>query len=270
MKPPLTNAGKKVISNTNNFGCVDKSTNTNTATSTADDGKLLQIMQTNDALCAHISITDEYDNVNRDECSEIKGNNLKTDLSFGDLGLQCMCSDEVNENVISSKNCDCTCVNQHLEEAHDEIAGGIDAQKAIISKPIYEIKRSCSVKISPSKKNTARLKSNRSVDNNHEPSYDCSLKSSLNNSESPVTPSPTVSTLSFGGNDFTPGDSSDISSQPPQSGSVSQAQVHVNTSSQPSGSTENDEDNPSYSAKRSKTEPKFLNDRSKYTKEVSV
>lgn len=268
MKPPIVTTGKKVISNTNNSCCVDKSTNTNTAPNPVDDGTLLQTIQPNDPMCAHISITDEFDNVAREDHGVIKNITPKTDLTFGDLGLQCMCSDEANDNVSSQKNCDGTCINSNLEQSHDGITSVTDAQQVIVSKPISEIRRSCSVKVSPSK-NTARLKSNRSMDN-HDAAYDCSLKSSLNNSESPVTPSPTVSTLSFGGNDVTLGDTADISSQPSQLGLVSQAQVHANTTSQASSSADNEGDDTVFSAKRSKTEPKFLNDRSKYTKEVSV
>lgn len=375
LKPPptTTGAGKKQTAIMNN-NCAsaapvnviefsDKSTNTNT---TGEERWLLHPNQANGGACTRISITDDCDNRIRGDDGQPQNSLMvlklqqqashaeavadaisaseRSELSFGDLQLQCMCSEasEIDDHATgdSADNCaqsqvthadsqSCGRVNPtnictpsvsgtfniplSLSNENNHKQGCSKGYKRTESGASCSCgrgqKRSSSMKKAP-QRNANRLKTNLSMDGSRDIS-DCgnemlqrrceggfgSNKSSLDDCELAVTPSPTVSSLSLGGTavtddkcsisdgNLTPGSSPYI----PAVGAVDETAASAlpdpmampSSSSSGSGggngladSTDTDPAAGANSSKRNKSSDSKLvidlNDRSKYTKEVSV
>lgn len=363
--------------------CVDKSTNTNTTATAGNERWLLNPNQANGipTACTRISITDDCDNrpcgddgdgndVAKPRCSSPLDTDAiathttalseKSELSFGDLQLQCMCSDAIDidssaTTVEFSDNC--TCLPQTykcLDESGGNLSG-VDSSGGVFKsnhtgecssssgtatinecshlnnqcKGHYRrcsgstkdcalcpcrssTKRASSMK-KVSQRNASRLKTNLSMDSSRELADSgqqashttpfthesmqtrCeggfgSTKSSLDDSEMPITPSPTVSSLSLGGAfgvddkiSISEGNLTPSSPAPQLQPSATSANILPGGSNSANEIMAGDENatntdataaTTGNTAKRSKSSDSKLvidlNDRSKYTKEVSV
>lgn len=357
--------------------CADKSTNTNTIATTGNERWMLNPNHANgiSTTCTRISITDDCDNRACDD--DNNSNNAtkqnrslplemdatatnpaplseKSELSFGDLQLQCMCSDAIDidssaTTVEYSDNCSCApqtykCLNESGGNLSGADSGGVyksnhtgecsssntatvnecpnhnnqckdhhrrcsgSAKDCALCPCRGSTKRASSMK-KVSHRNASRLKTNLSMDcsrdvaesglpatsySQHESMQKrCeggfgSTKSSLDDSEIPITPSPTVSSLSLGGfgvddkisisdGNMTPSSPAPLL-QPPMTTTtniVPSSSISANDITATDENTANtDSTAAGNSTKRSKSSDSKLvidlNDRSKYTKEVSV
>lgn len=332
LKPPPTTSGggKKLAAIMNNNSttiapvavveCADKSTNTNTMM-TAMGAGLLSAHQPNGTACTRISITDDCDNriegeqMLRQAPPDTISTGGRSELSFGDLQLQCMCSDahesdgghcgssHASSDVSDgrhSPNIACAPSFQlplsvSNQSNHKQCCGKSHTRTdtAAMCACGRGQKRASSMKKAP-QRNANRLKTNLSMDGSRDVAQ-CvrcdSNKSSLEDCELPVTPSPTVSSLSLGGTaaiddkcsisegNLTPG-STVCNVTMALGGTGADTTIAPSSSSEADGgnglpdSSDSDPTASNSSSRRNKsTDSKLvidLNDRSKYTKEVSV